>query len=77
MAEASNTLGIVYQNLKDAGCDEQTTERCMALARSGNCGGLLPILSQHRKRLLGTVRLGQKQLDCLDYLIYQIQKGMI
>ena len=25
MAEASDTLGIVYQNLKDAGCDEQTT----------------------------------------------------
>ena len=66
MAEASDTLGIIYQNLQDAGCDERTTEKCM-----------LPILFRHRKGLLGTVRLGQKQIDCLDYLIYKIQKETV
>ncbi len=74
MAEASDTLGIIYQNLKDAGCDEKITDSCMALAEEGNYSGLLPILSGYRKTLLHTVRLGQKQIDCLDYLIYRIQK---
>lgn len=77
MAEASDTLGIVYQNLKDAGCDEQTTENCMSFAKDGNLGGMLPILKQYREVLLGSVRSGQKKIDCLDYLIYKIQKEMI
>lgn len=77
MAEASDFLGMIYQNLKDAGCDAQTTEECMTLVKLGNYSGLLPILLVYRKTLLGTVRLGQKQIDCLDYLIYKIQKEMI
>lgn len=74
MAEASDTFGIIYQNLKDAGCDEQTTGKCIELIKKKNYRGLLPILSDYRKSLLNTVRLGQKQIDCLDYLIYKIQK---
>lgn len=77
MAEATDTLGMIYQNLKDAGCDEQTTQKCMSLAKDGDTGGMLPILTQYRSALLGTVRSGQKQIDCLDYLIYKIQKETI
>lgn len=77
MAEASDTFGMIYQNLKDAGCDDQTTEKCMDFVRNGNYGGLLAILSGHRKALLTEVRLGQRQIDCLDYLIYKIQKEMV
>lgn len=76
MAEASDTIGIVYQNLKDAGCDERTTAVCMTLVRKENYAGMLPVLFKYRKALLGTVRTKQKQMDCLDYLIYQIQKNM-
>lgn len=74
MAEASDTLTLIYQNLMDAGCDAKTTENCMSFVRAGNFGGMLPILLQYRKALLGSVRSGQKKIDCLDYLIYQIQK---
>ena len=77
MAEASDTLALICQNLKDAGCDAQTTEDCMSFVRAGNLKGILPILLQHRKALLGTVRSGQKKIDCLDYLIYEIQKKMM
>ena len=77
MAKASDTLGIVYQNLKDAGCDERITNNCMSFAKDGNLGAMLPILKQYRTTLLGSVRSGQKKLDCLDYLIYRIQKEMI
>lgn len=74
MAEASDQTGIFYQNLEDAGCDKQTKEKCMAFFQSGNLRGILPLLSNYRKDLLSTVRSGQKKIDCLDYLIYKIQK---
>ena len=77
MAEASDTLALIYQNLKDAGCDAQTTEGCMSFVKSGNAKGMLPLLQRYRKALLGTVRSGQRKIDCLDYLMYKIQKEMI
>ncbi|WP_072524858.1 hypothetical protein [Clostridium sp. Marseille-P3244] len=76
MADAFDTPALIYQNLKDAGCDIQTTENCMSFVKAGNLKGMLPILQQYRKALLGTVRTGQKKIDCLDYLIYKIQKEM-
>lgn len=77
MAEATDILEMIYQNLKDAGCNEQTTQECMSFAKSGDTSGMLPILTKYRSALLGTVRSGQKQIDCLDYLIYKIQKETI
>lgn len=77
MAEANDVYGIIHQNLIDAGCNEQTTERCMTFVKDENISGMLPILSKHRSLLLDSVHTGQKQIDCLDYLIYQIKKGKL
>lgn len=77
MAEASDTAGMIYQNLVDAGCDTQTIEACMSVIQTGNWAKALLILSQYRTSLLGTVRIGQKQIDCLDYFIYKIQTESI
>ena len=77
MAEANDTVGIIYQNLIDAGCDKETTEKCMSMVKNENYAEMLPILSQYRASLLSTVRFGQKQIDCLDYLIYKIDNDNI
>lgn len=77
MAEATDTRGIIFQNLKDAGCDKQLTEQCMSFVKKGDACGMLPILTKYRSALLGAVRNGQKQMDCLDYLIYMLQKETI
>lgn len=77
MAEATDTLEIIYQNLIDAGCDEQLTEQCMSFVKKGDAYGMLPILKKYRSSLLGAVRSGQKKIDCLDYLIYKLQKENI
>ena len=77
MAEASDTFALIYQNLRDAGCDMQMTEDCMSLVKGGDLKGILPILQQYRKVLLMTVRSGQKKIDCLDFLVYQIKHGNI
>lgn len=77
MAEANDTIGMVYQNLLDAGCDEQTTEKCMDFVKNGEYQKLLPILSGFRVNLLESVHSGQKQIDCLDYLLYKIKKDYL
>lgn len=77
MAEANDTAGIIYQNLTDAGCDKNTLEKCMLMMKTGRYSEMLAILSQHRASLLSSVRGRQKQIDCLDYLIYRISKENI
>ncbi|NLA76403.1 MAG: hypothetical protein GX851_00990 [Clostridiales bacterium] len=74
MPEASDTLGILYQTLLDAGCSEQMIEKCMDYARSNEWGKIIPCLADCKKSLLGQVRTNQKQIDLLDFLAYRIEK---
>lgn len=74
MAEVHDLYGSIYQNLIDSGCDRQTTELCMTYMKEGNFSDILPILTQYKARLLASVHTGQKQIDCLDFLIYKLKK---
>ena len=77
MAQALDVLGILHQNLLDAGCDEGTIERCMTLAREEKEEDIFPLLYSHRTALLETVHTGQKQIDCLDFLVYTMKKKLL
>lgn len=77
MAEANDRIGVLCQNLSDAGCDDKTIDQCLSIARIDGYMEILPILSQHKADLLLAVRSRQKQIDCLDYLIYKIQNKLI
>ena len=76
MAQALDALGILHQNLVDAGCDEETTERCMALAKEHRKDDIFPLLSAHRAALLNAIHTGQRQIDCLDFLVYTMRKEL-
>lgn len=65
----------VIQNLKDAGCTQEMVECSMAHLDGGDMGELLKLLEQHRSCLLGMVHEREKQIDCLDYLVYQIKQN--
>ncbi len=77
MSEASDTMGILHQNLIDAGCSEDLIQICMELAKANKWKRLLPLLSKQRINLLDSVHDGQKQIDCLDFLVYSINKKHI
>lgn len=64
----------LIQNLKDAGCDTQTIENFMSDLRKGKEESGLKRLAIHRKKLLDSIHKEQKQIDCLDYLVYQMSK---
>lgn len=74
MPEASDARGILRQNLLDAGCGADTVRRCMDLAERRERGELLRVLARHRQALLNAVHEGEKRIDCLDYLVYQIER---
>ena len=74
MAEANDKVQLLYRNLQDAGCTPEMIQKCMELDAEQNCADLLFQLSQYRKTLLEQVHLRQKELDCLDFLIYRLKK---
>ena len=77
MSEASDSMGILHQNLIDAGCSKDLIETCMELAKANKWKRLLPLLAKQRINLLDSVHDGQKQIDCLDFLVYRINKKHI
>ena len=75
MPEINDSQGYIRQNLLDAGCDRKTTESCMACFTAGAPVKMLPQLAKHRRTLLDALHREQKRIDCLDYLVYTIEKN--
>lgn len=74
MAEASDTQAILRQNLVDAGCEREIVQRCMELAQQKKTGEMKRILARHRRTLLDALHADEKRIDCLDYLVYSMDK---
>lgn len=62
----------VIQNMKDAGCGQDTIENWLACIAQGNKKELLNLLDAHRESILSKVHEEEKQIGCLDYLVFQI-----
>lgn len=73
MSENPLTEAII-QNLMDAGCDTETIERFLTLEKSGSLQKQMELLCVHRAQLLEKVHREEKRIDCLDYLVYQLDK---
>ena len=52
-------------------------EKFMALQDSEDEEQQIQLLSGHRKHLLEKLHREEKRIDCLDYLLYQMQKKNI
>ncbi|MBP3702779.1 MAG: hypothetical protein J6I65_03230 [Lachnospiraceae bacterium] len=65
----------VIQNLRDAGCDQRIIECFMKCMVQDDFNGQLQLMKEHRKCLLDRVHIKEKQIDCLDYLVYQIERS--
>lgn len=74
VAEYMENPDTVIQNLEDAGCDQKTVEQFMKLGVTGDREKQLRLLEQHRRSLLDKVHKNEKQIDCLDYLVFRMRK---
>lgn len=69
-----NNENAIIQNLKDAGCDEDTIQTFVEDLREEKVAEGLKLLAAHRRSLLDNLHKDQKQIDCLDYLVYKLEK---
>lgn len=60
-------------NLKDAGCKAETIKEFMQLKAAGDTKRQMKLLTEHRLTLIENLHRDEKQIDCLDYLIYRLQ----
>lgn len=65
----------VIQNLKDAGCGRKIIECFMECMAQDDVNGQLRLMKEQRKCLLDRVHKEEKQISCLDYLVYQIDRS--
>ena len=68
------SVQAVIENLRDAGCGSRCVEQFLALGKEGKTADQLRLLSAHRQRLLDQIHRGEKRVECLDYLVYRIEK---
>ena len=72
---AHHTKEAIEQNLRDAGCDEKCICRFMEDMEEKREKEGLKLLQNHRRKLLDALHREQKHIDCLDYLVYTIEKN--
>ena len=65
----------VIQNLRDAGCDEKAIAAYLDCIMNGRETERLRLLKKQRSLLLDAVHREERKIDCLDYLMYQMQKA--
>lgn len=64
----------ITQNLADAGCDETLIRQFWQLMSQGKRRESLALLAGHRQCLLDSCHGVQRKIDCLDYLVYQLDR---
>ena len=66
---------VILQNLKDADCSDEFAKEFFELKKRGCVKMLVQMLYRHKNQLLNSLHCFQKKIDCLDYLIFQIDSG--
>lgn len=60
--------------LTDAGCSKKEKAEILRCYSEHNIQQMIHLLRMHRKVTLDTIHTGEKQLSCLDYLVFQLEK---
>ncbi len=61
----------IVQNLKDAGCEQSFIDEFLKLEKFKQ----LDLLAKHKSNLLDNLHKNQKQIDCLDFLIFNLKQN--
>lgn len=62
--------------LNDFGCDENEKSDILYCNGSDDVHGMIILLQKHRKHTLNSIHKEEKQISCLDYLVFQLEKEM-
>ena len=64
----------LIQNLKDADCKQKTIEEVCQLYDSGQIQDAVKTLRKHRCSLMESLHESQEKVDCLDFLVWRMEK---
>lgn len=65
----------MIQNLKDAGCSSNIIEEVLRLYKNGQIQDAIKTLRRHRCSLMDSLHESQEKVDCLDFLVWSMEKG--
>lgn len=60
--------------LNDAGCSKKETAEIMQCYAKHDIQQMIQLLHMHRKATLDMIHTEEKQISCLDYLVFQLEK---
>ncbi|MCM1224972.1 MAG: hypothetical protein NC548_62030 [Lachnospiraceae bacterium] len=60
--------------LGNTGCSEKEKAEILKCYDESDIQQIIHLLRLHRKVILDTVHIGEKQISCLDYLVFQLEK---
>lgn len=62
--------------LNDIGCSENEKTEILKFYAENDIKQTINLLRMHRKVTLDTIHIGEKQISCLDYLVFQLEKEL-
>ena len=74
MAKPADEKQNLIQLLPAAGCVDREAGCIRACICAGEFDAARRLLRRHRAALLDELHRSQRQIDCLDYIVYQIDK---
>lgn len=63
------------EDLKEAGLGKQAADAIVEKLENGDEAGALALLDAHREKLLARFHQSRECIDCVDYLVFQLQKS--
>lgn len=76
MALATDSIAVMTENLTDAGLDENGVTQCLEMLDKKEISALQKFLADYRRQLLDSVHEYNKQIDCLDYFTYTLNRSL-
>ena len=61
--------------LDDFGCNETEKAEILKCHINNDTKGMIALLRKHRQTILSRIHSEEKQISCLDYFIFQLEKG--
>lgn len=71
------TIQDLILNLKAAGFEGDMIDKYLSCWKAGAINEQLMLLSKKRESILDHVHSEERQINCLDYLVYQVEHGRV
>ena len=63
------------EELKEAGLSKPAADAVVEKLEAGDEAGAMALLDAHREKLIERFHQSRECIDCVDYLVYQLQKS--